>query len=132
MYREYRKLGGAVVMAFQDPKAIQDSGVASAVLDNTSTLIFFPNSQASRTDYDCFNLSDEQMQFIIGGSPMASHRSVLVLKREASTGFEESTILEIDLGIYREALRVYRSGAKANDELKKLKEQYPEDWRERL
>ena len=31
MYREYRKLGGAVVMAFQDPKVLQDSGVASAV-----------------------------------------------------------------------------------------------------
>ena len=129
MYREYRKLGGAVIAAFQDPKAIQDSSAASAVLDNTSTLIFFPNAQASQADYACFNLSDEQMKFITGGSDIASDRSVLVIKREASSGYEESTIIEINLAMLGNALRVYRSGTKANAELAALKQSNPDNWR---
>lgn len=132
MYREYRKLGGAVIMAFQDPNALQESGIASAVQDNISTLILFPNAQAKKADYAAFNLSDEQMQFVIQGSGMASERSVLVIKREASTGFEESTILDIDLGSYGAALRFYRSGAVVNTELQQLKKQYPEDWKDRI
>ena len=132
MYREYRKLGGSVIMAFQDPNALQESGVASAVQDNISTLILFPNAQAKKADYAAFNLSDEQMQFVTQGSGMASQRSVLVIKREATTGFEESTILDIDLGNYGEALRFYRSGVTPNAELQQLKTQYPEDWSTRI
>src|SRR3546814_8332474 len=66
MYREYRKNDGFVGLAYQDPKALFDSGIGDAVLENTATFIFLPNSQANKAGLERFNLNDEQIAFILG------------------------------------------------------------------
>lgn len=78
MYREYRKFGGSVGMAFQDPGALHKSGIADAVIESTAAFFFFPNPQGSRVAYERFNLNEEQLAFIFGAP---EGRKVLLVRR---------------------------------------------------
>jgi len=131
-FREVRKLNGSIGLAFQDPAALFRSGEADAFLENTSTLIFFPNGNASRASLEPFNLNEEQIGFILGGDLYArkeDRREVLVIKRDAATGFDESVILDIDLKMLKKAARFLRAGAEANQNIAKLKAEHGEEWR---
>ncbi|MBS4047933.1 MAG: type IV secretion system protein VirB4 [Alphaproteobacteria bacterium] len=129
MFREYRKLDGFVGLGFQDPKALFDSGVSDAILDNTATLIFLPNSQARRDSLERFNLNEEQIGFILGaGNTKEGQRQALVVQRDATTGLDESAIIDVNLAILGDALRFYRSGPEANRVIADLKTQWGAEW----
>ncbi len=136
MFREYRKLDGAVGMAFQDPTALFDSGIGKAVLDNTATLIFFPNASATVDNLAPFNLNDEQIRFITDTSNIAENasdnqqlkRQVLIIKRESATGFNESAIINVDLSSLGDAIRFYRAGTAANADLAQAKIKWGDQW----
>lgn len=132
MFREYRKLNGAVGLAFQDPAALMRSGMAEAFIENTSTFIFLPNAQASAESFSAFNLNDEQMAFVTGHATLRRERLALIIKRDAASGFDESAIIDVDLSPLGEALRYFRAGSDANKELIRLKQQYAEQWRTHL
>ncbi|WP_242443033.1 type IV secretion system protein VirB4 [Magnetospirillum sp. 15-1] len=129
MYREYRKFGGAVGMAFQDPGALHKSGIADAVIENTASFFFFPNPQGNRSAYETFNLNDEQKGFIFGAP---EGRKVLLVKRDAATGFEESAILDVDLAPLGRAVRFYRSGPDAVRDLLAHQEKWGAAWPEHI
>ena len=135
MYREYRKLNGSVGMAFQDPAALFRSGVAEAFLENTATLIFLPNSLATRESLEPFNLNEEQIGFVLGGeyhTRKSGERQVLIVKRDAATGFDESVILDVDLAPLGDSLRFYRAGVDANKDLANLKQTWGAEWQMHL
>ena len=135
MYREYRKLNGVVGMAFQDPAALFRSGSAEAFLENTATLLFLPNSLATVKGLEPFNLNDEQLGFILGGpyqDERAGKRQVLIVKRDAASGLDESAIVDVDLNPLEKVMRFYRAGAEANRDLAQLKRQYGDQWRDHL
>lgn len=133
MYREYRKLDGCVGLAFQDPGALFRSGVADAFLENTATLIFLPNSQASRSSLERFNLNEEQIAFVLGtGERAEGERRALIVKRDAASGFDDSAIVDVNLGFLGEALRFYRAGTEANKHLADVKSQWGAEWQSRL
>lgn len=134
MYREYRKLNGAVGLAFQDPAALFRSGVAESFLDNTATMIFLPNRQASRESLDAFNFNDEQLSFILNGPQRDEEdvRQALIVKRDAASGLDETAIIDIHLGMLGDGLRFYRAGVDANKDLSKLKAKWGEQWRQHL
>jgi len=125
MYREYRKFGGAVGMAFQDPGALHKSGIADAVIENTASFFFFPNPQGNPEAYEPFNLNDEQKAFIFGAT---EGRKVLLVKREAAVGFEESVILDVDLAPLGKPLRFYRSGPDAVRDLLAIQAKWGDQW----
>lgn len=124
-YREYRKLGGSVGLAFQDPTALFKSGIAEAVLQNTATFFFFPNPSSGPADYAAFNLNEEQLRFIFSAP---EGRKVLIVKRDAATGFNESVILDIDLAPLGSVTRFYDSGPDAVLRLQSIREQWGEEW----
>ncbi len=127
MFREYRKQNGIVGMAFQDPSALAKSGIGETALDNTSTFFFFPNPQGRASDYELFNLREEELSFILGGDGMAGRR-VLNLKTDAARNFRESVILDIDLAPLGKAVRFYRSGIDAVKNLESAKLAFREDF----
>ena len=129
MYREYRKLNGVVGMAFQEPAALHRSGAAEAIIENTSTLIIFPNAMATEADYEALNLNEEHMAFITGNH---TGRKVLVVRRDAGTGFSESAVLDVDLSWLGDSLGYYRSGVDAVRDLEAAQRDHPDDWMERL
>ncbi len=126
MYREYRKLYGSVGMAFQDPAALHKSGIADAVIENTASFLFFPNPQGNPGAYEAFNLNEEQRAFILGGGHEG--RKVLLVKRDAATGGDESVILDIDLAPLGPSLRFFRSGPDAVRDLKAIQQKWGEEW----
>lgn len=134
MYREYRKLDGLVGMAFQDPQAMFKSGVGEAFLENTTTLIFFPNSQANREGLERFNLNDEQIAFVLGEGERKEEdeRRVLVVQRDAATGLDESAIIDVNLKMLGDALRHYRAGPEANRHLADIKQKWGPLWQQHL
>lgn len=125
MYREYGKLKGAVGMAFQDPGALHKTAIRDAVIENTASFFFFPNPQGSKAAYEPFNLNDEQKAFIFSAP---EGRKVLLVKRDAATGFEESTILNIDLTPFARATRFYRSGPDAVRDLQAIQDKWGDAW----
>ena len=127
MFREYRKLDGAVGMAFQDPGALLASGVAEAVIENAATLIFFPNALATEKSLEPFRLNQEQMEFILRGTAGGGRR-VMAVKREAATGFDESVILDVDLAPLGNIARFYRSGLAAVAWMDRLKRNHGNEW----
>ncbi|MGK2742642.1 VirB4 family type IV secretion system protein, partial [Tepidicaulis sp. LMO-SS28] len=132
MFREYRKLNGAVGLAFQDPAALLRSGMAEAFIENTATFIFLPNAQATAESFEPFNLNDEQMKFVLGRASTRRERRALIVKRDAASGFDESAIIDVDLSPLGEALRFYRAGTDANTHLQDLQATWGEAWQEHL
>ena len=131
LYREIGKLNGSVGMAFQDPAAMFRSGNAEAYLENTATFFFFPNSNASHESLAPFNLNEEQIGFILGGEfyeRREGDRQVLIVKRDAATGLDESAIVDVDLTPLGDSLRFYRAGTDANAHLEAVKQQWGETW----
>lgn len=134
MYREYRKLGGIVGMIFQDPAALTESEGYEAIIENTATFIFFPNSKVTEKSLIPFNLNEEQKLFIQGKtrSRKKKDRRVLIVKRDETTGYEESLILDVDLTPLGDPARFYRSGPAANAVLENLKQKWGATWQSHL
>ena len=132
MYREYRKLGGVVGLAFQDPTALSECRNAKAIIDNTATMIFLPNANARPASFEAFGLNDEQLAFVTGQSIRPGRREALIIKRDSTTGYEETAILDIDLGYLGDALRFYGSGPDKNRQVDELKEQWGDLWQRHL
>ena len=98
-------------------------------------LIFLPNSQANNDSLEPFNLNEEQKSFILEGGTnsentygAAEAMHVLVIKRDAAAGIDESAILDVDLSPLGESLRFYRAGPEANKHLGGVKEKWGEKW----
>jgi type IV secretion system protein VirB4 len=133
LYREIRKKDGIVGMAFQDPGDLQKSGIASLALRNTATMIFFPNPGGEVEDYAFIGLNEEQREFIFN-SPPGLGRRVLVIRREGASGYEESVILDVDLGHLGDGscLKYFRSGPQAVKEMQALQATWGEQWTSHL
>ncbi|GAB6054665.1 hypothetical protein JCM17960_34980 [Magnetospira thiophila] len=134
MFREYRKLNGSVGLAFQDPAALFKSPGADAFIENTSTFLFLPNSQASEASLRPFKLNDEQIAFVCGDGEerRPGERRALVIKRDAASGFDESAIIDVDLRPLGAALRFYQAGPDANRRLAALQAQWGAAWPDHL
>ena len=129
MYKEYRKLGGVVGMAFQSPSDLVIHGKeADGIISNAPTLFFMFGCGGSDADLEPFNLSEDQIAFIRGETDLAGGRQVLVVKRDKASGYSESTIIDVDLTPYGKALRFYRSGPDPVSELRKIQEVWGDQW----
>ncbi|GAB3437224.1 VirB4 family type IV secretion system protein [Insolitispirillum peregrinum] len=132
MFRELRKANSVVGMAFQEPNALMESGIAATACQNVASLFFYPNPGSNRESYKIFNLNDEQLDFILNSAPLG--RRVLLVKRDQATGFEESVILNVDLSALDggNCLKYYRSGPGPVLEIEKLQAEWGASWRDHL
>jgi type IV secretion system protein VirB4 len=133
VFREIRKKDGIVILAYQDPSDLQKSGIASVVLRNTATMIFFPNQGGEVEDYEFFGLNEQQKAFIFN-SPPGQGRRVLVVRRDGASGYEESVILDVDLAHLGggSCLKYFRSGPQAVKEMIALQATWGDQWASHL
>ncbi len=132
MWQEYRKLDIACGMAFQQPASLLKTDIKDEILNNTSTYIFFKDSNANPNDYALFGLNEEQINFIKMPSDN-NKRQVLIVQRDDATGLNDSIIIDVDLGLLGgDILKYFKSGTQANDLIDKLKSTYNENWRDHL
>ncbi len=131
-FQEYRKLDIAVGMAFQQPASLLNSTIKNEVLNNTSTFIFFKDSNANSDDYRQFGLNDEQISFIKAPGE-GGKRQILIIQRDDAVGLNESVILDVDISkLGNGIMKYFRSGTKANDDIDNLKSQHGDNWRKFL
>ena len=63
--RTWRKLNGVMCVATQSPREVIESPISRALIEQTPTKIFLPNSEATREDYvQGFGLSDREYRLI--------------------------------------------------------------------
>lgn len=59
-----RKLNTYIILSTQSPASVVQSALSSHILDNCSTQIFFCNPMANETDYQHFQLTEYEFNFI--------------------------------------------------------------------
>lgn len=128
LFFEHRKLRGSINVCFQDAQSIVSTGIGSIILQQCPTRFLFQNFAAEKKDYEMFNLTDFEWEYIKGTSRIsrALKRSVLVKK------LNESVILDIDLSSMGTLLQLYRSGSEPVRLVKELQQQWGmEHWTEK-
>jgi type IV secretion system protein VirB4 len=121
--REHRKLRGSVNLVFQDASAIMNSGIGDTILNQCQTQFLFPNDAARRDDYQLFDLTDSQWEYIKGTSRLArSLRHSCLVKRG-----NESVILDLDLRGLGPLLKVYKSGSEPVRLMNELQQKWGTD-----
>jgi len=117
---EIRKAHGAVILAFQTPKAIFETDIASVIIESCATKILIPNTDASWEDYEALGVTRSQFEFIRRPEP-GTYR-VLVIKRG------ESVVLDVDLTALGGLFRFYRGGPREAIEINDLRERWGDEW----
>ncbi|QUS59113.1 VirB4 family type IV secretion system protein [Pseudovibrio brasiliensis] len=128
MFMEYRKLGGVVGLAFQNPEALVEYEGSAKIINNAPNLLFMAGCGGGDSALEPFNLSDDQIAFIRGETELQGGRQVLLVRRDLATGYNESTIIDVDLSGLGDALRFYRSGTGPMAELQKIQEVWGDQW----
>jgi len=113
-FRESRKLDGVIGVAFQEPNALADLGIQETIWDNCATFILFPNRQARRADYEVFQLTEPQWEYISGNNPVINQKGLKHSCMLIRPTRRESVILDIDLNRLGPLVRCFRSGTEAN------------------
>lgn len=106
--QEGRKKRQAYLCAFQQPNIVDSLGLGEVVRGQCQTMIFFRNPQATAEDYEHWNLTPFEEDYVLGRSFKELKFSILV-KRPA---VGESVILDVNLGGLGPFLKLYSSGSK--------------------
>jgi type IV secretion system protein VirB4 len=121
---EARKLGGVVTLCFQDVKHLKESGIGSVILGQCPTVFLFPNTKANRKDYEDFNLTDSEWEYIQKKNKIASkYKRTVLMKKE-----NESVILNIDLSVLGKYFKLYKSDNDLVKEVNQLKKKEGDQW----
>ncbi len=104
--QEGRKKRQAYLCAFQQPNAIDKLGVGEVIRGQCQTVLFFRNPQAMPEDYENWNLTESEKDFIFGRSYREFEYAILISRK--STG--ESVILDVNLSGLGPYLKIYNSG----------------------
>ena len=107
--REGRKKRQAYLCAFQQPRFLDDNGLGDVIRGQCQTVIFFRNPQANPSDYATWNLTQREMNFILG-KEFADRKYAILVSRPA---IHESVILDVDLSGLGPLLKIYSSGNKS-------------------
>ena len=104
--QEGRKKRQAYLCAFQQPNIIDKLGVGEAIRGQCQTVLFFRNQQAMPEDYATWNLTQTELDFILGKTYRDFEYAILLSR--PPTG--ESVILDVNLGALGPYLKLYNSG----------------------
>jgi type IV secretion system protein VirB4 len=124
-HRQYRKLGGSVISAFQEPKRIAELGLSDLLRGQAQTVLFFPNRMARWEDYKDWELNEKEFSFISSGG--WDYPRAALLKRYANAN-NESVILDVDLSGIGPYLRLFRADNLARMQCTHLEDVQNLEW----
>lgn len=122
---EVRKIGGIMCMGYQTITLFKQQNYASSFLNNIANFIIFPTSNTKELEAleELIGLTPAEAKFLATTSMEA--RQVLDKMRLRN----ESAYLDVDLSKLGSHLKVYSSSSDNVMLMKRLKEQYPNEWR---
>jgi type IV secretion system protein VirB4 len=129
MLQEFRKLGGVVISVFQRPEALRASGISELVRQQCSTYYLFPNPGASAKDYEEFDLTEREQDFLLGHGHLARRTNRAILVKRPAT--RESVILDVDLSRLGPMFRIFSSSARDAGLASDLQRQFGDGWIQR-
>jgi type IV secretion system protein VirB4 len=129
MLQEFRKLGGVVISVFQRPEALRASGISELVRQQCSTYYLFPNPGALAKDYAEFDLTERELDFLLGHGQLARRTNRAILVKRPAT--RESVILDVDLSRLGPMFRIFSSSARDAGLASDLQRQFGEGWIQR-
>ena len=122
-----RKQNGFVVLGTQSVEDFAKSKIATAVIEQSATILLLANPQAKKVDYvDRLNLSEEEFEFVKKVDP--NKYKFLVRK---NTG--EKSIVSLDLSsVGKENLAILSTGSTFVDEVEKIINDKSKNYDEKL
>ena len=122
-----RKQNGFVVLGTQSVEDFAKSKIATAVIEQSATILLLANPQAKKVDYvDRSNLSEEEFEFVKNVDP--NKYKFLVRK---NTG--EKSIVSLDLSsVGKENLAILSTGSTFVDEVEKIINDKSKNYNEKL
>lgn len=133
--QQARKRHGLSILAFQEPSAIEaaDEATRAAILTNCYTQFFFPNPGADRQAYASFDLKEHEWAFVCGVSESGrSLKHPVLIRKKTKDGGWRSVVVDVDLSGLGAELQLFRSDSSLVALGKRMREQFPEHWRERF
>lgn len=125
--RTARKNHGAVLSVWQEVDTLLTSPLGPTMLKNCKNALFWPGTADSVEDLAHFPMTETLQQFVIGNfTPPNSKRPVLLYRRDG-----ESVILESDLLVLGEHLKILQGSLSMSKRLLKCQEEYPGAWETR-
>jgi type IV secretion system protein VirB4 len=119
-----RKRNALVGFATQSARDALDSKIATALVEQTATMIFMPNSRARAEDYcEGFGLSQHELDVI---RTLPAHSRCFLIRQS-----DASVVVRLDLSGMPEVLTVLSGRESTVRKLDQLRERYgdaPEDW----
>ncbi|WP_104712518.1 DNA transfer protein [Helicobacter cetorum] len=119
-----RKVNGVLALAFQDINQLDGMSNARSMVDNMAHIILFPTSNLDKLESYGINLTPSEKAFLT--SP--SNYKVLVKNKLDGT----SNILDVNLSKLGKYLKILSSSAPSVAKLLELKQQYPNNYKERF
>jgi type IV secretion system protein VirB4 len=112
--KTWRKLNGVMCMATQSPSDVLGSGISRTIIEQTSTKVFFPNTNASPEDYmEGFGLSEREFNLIKEQLEPGSRK--FLIKQG-----HHSVVCELDLKGFDAELKVISGRASTVEEVQRI------------
>lgn len=121
---ELRKLRGVVALCFQDASSLQKTGIAPIILGQCQTKLIFPNPAAKEEDYEGFNLTQSEWNYIKGNNRAANGFEHTVLLKKPN----ESAVLDINLSRLGPLMNLYLSGKDRVNTMKNIQKTGGDQW----
>lgn len=133
LLREFRKLGGTVVLMFQSPDAMDniDPGFAGLIRAQTANHIFFRDagSTANAEAYRKWGLNQRELAFVKRMDARTDAMAHAMLLRRSATN--ESVVLDTNYERLGRLRHLFASGSESVELATSLQRQDPSNWIER-
>ena len=114
--QEGRKLRQVFVSCFQRPRAIDDLKMGGLFRGQCPTVVLLPNHQATAEDYANYELTDAELDFVLGRSHRSYAHAALIKRYKGG----QSAIVDTSLNPLGDLARTYSSGRAPVLKLRKL------------
>ena len=114
--QEGRKLRQVFVSCFQRPRAIDDLKMGDLFRGPCPTVVLLPNHQATAEDYANYELTDAELDFVLGRSHRSYAHAALIKRYKGG----QSAIIDTSLNPLGDLARTYSSGRAPVLKLRKL------------
>ena len=104
--QEGRKLRQVFVSCFQRPRAIDDLQMGDLFRGQCPTAILLPNHQATPEDYESYELTEAERDFVLGRSHRGYPHAALIKRYKGG----QSAIVDTSLTRLGPYMRTYSSG----------------------
>lgn len=118
-----RKLNGLMLLSCQSPTQVIESRIASSVIEQTATMLIYPNPKADKEHLRQLSLSEREIQLVTGNDEMPVGSRRMLIKQG-----NQSVVAELDLQGFSDELAVISGTAENVAVMEECRRQYGDDW----